>query len=98
MKLIASGIADNTVRGAIGFIVTTAEAFAAGIGSLPTPLDDAENDWYVWEPFVLMSGLTDTADDDRSSSVMRLFDTSPYRAPTKSSPIRHRTTIPGSPT
>ena len=37
----------------MGIILVSTDAFAAGIGSLPGPLSDSGNDWYVWTPFAL---------------------------------------------
>jgi len=54
-RLRASGAINNSISGAFGMFVTTIEAFNAGIASLPLPLDDIENDWFVWEPFTFWS-------------------------------------------
>ena len=43
---------DLTIVGAFGIAIVTDVAFAAGIGSLPKPFDDAEwGGWLVWQPF-----------------------------------------------
>ena len=55
LQLQAAGSAITAVTGAIGMIVVSAEAFAAGIASLSTPLDDTERAWYVYVPFAMES-------------------------------------------
>ena len=43
-------------RVVLGMLVISADAFAAGVGSIPDPVNDPENDWFVWEPLVLSVG------------------------------------------
>ena len=46
------------VTGAIGFVVVSDLALAAGAASIPGPVTDANDDgWFVWEP---VSGTTDS--------------------------------------
>ncbi len=47
--------ADQTWCGAMGMIVVSDDAFAAGVGSVPGPLTDVFDDWVVWVPFGGMS-------------------------------------------
>ncbi len=49
------------VRGALGIILVSSDAFAAA--ALPGPLSDSENDWYVWAPFAMNMGATVVAED-----------------------------------
>ncbi len=48
-RLEAAG--DQIICGAMGMIVVSADAFAAGVASMPGPLTDGGNDWFVWVPF-----------------------------------------------
>ena len=72
-------IVDNSgvrqiMQGAMGIILVSSDAFSAGIGSLPGPISDDQNDWYVWAPFTL-STLDGTADDQAISQTVRVdFD------------------------
>ncbi len=44
--------ADNSFAGALGMALVTAEAFAAGIASVPEPFSDADwGGWLVWRSF-----------------------------------------------
>ena len=44
--------ADLDITGAIGIGVVTAEAFAAGVASIPEPFTDADwGGWFVWRTF-----------------------------------------------
>ena len=47
LQAVASAGID---RFAVGMIVVSSDAFAAGVGSLPGPLSDGTNDWVVWSP------------------------------------------------
>ncbi len=48
--------------GAFGLIRVTDLALAAGIGSIPSPSVDADDDgWFVWQGFAQESALTTTA-------------------------------------
>ncbi len=38
--------------GALGVIVVTTDAFAAGAASVPGPISDVGSDWMLWMPFV----------------------------------------------
>ncbi len=44
--------ADQAFVGAFGICVVSADAFAAGVASVPGPFSDADwSGWYVWESF-----------------------------------------------
>ena len=44
--------ADLNIVGAIGLGIVTAEAFAAGVGSIPEPFNDADwGGWLMWRSF-----------------------------------------------
>jgi len=44
--------ADLTIVGAVGMGVVSADAFAAGVASVPGPFSDADWDgWYMWRSF-----------------------------------------------
>ena len=74
LEMLVSGGATNEVTGAVGMIVVSSDAFAAGIASLPGPLTDIENDWFVYEPFALGTEATNPPADSRVSHVQRQFD------------------------
>ena len=47
-----TGAIENQI-GALGFMVVSDLALAAGAASIPGPVTDADDDgWFVWEPFV----------------------------------------------
>ena len=63
LQLTASGGALNQISGAFGMIVVSQAAFiTGGITALPVPMDDLENDWFVYVPFSLMSVGSGTQD------------------------------------
>ncbi len=43
--------ADIEIVGAVGMIVVSEEAFAAGVASMPEPFSDGQADWLVWRSF-----------------------------------------------
>ncbi len=48
----AAFTADLTVCGAVGIGIVSAEAFAAGVGSIPEPYTDADwGGWFMWRSF-----------------------------------------------
>ena len=48
----AAFTADLDIRGAFGMGIVSAEAFAAGVGSMPEPFSDADwGGWIVWRSF-----------------------------------------------
>jgi len=48
----ASTAADVDITGAFGIGVVSAEAFAAGVGSIPEPYTDGDwGGWFVWRTF-----------------------------------------------
>ena len=60
------------VNGAIGIGLASAPAFAAGIGSLPTPL--AEEDWqgWMWHQYFQMRAITATESDGSNAQAVNL--------------------------
>jgi len=51
---IAAAAAGNTImRGAMGIILVSSDAFGIGVTAVPGPLSDSGADWYVWVPFTL---------------------------------------------
>ena len=54
VRVAAASSGNSIIRGVLGLIVVSSDAFAAGIGSLPGPLSDSGNDWFVWAPFTLL--------------------------------------------
>ena len=54
MQRVEAG-ADQIIRGALGIILVSQDAFDVGITALPGPISDSLSDWYVWAPFTLMS-------------------------------------------
>ncbi len=73
-SVITAGSASTRISGAMGMIVVSENAFTAGILSLPTPLSDTENDWFVWVPFVLHVDATDPSANDVFSDYVVNFD------------------------
>ena len=65
---VVSGVpaGNSIIRGAIGIIMVSSDAFTVGITAIPGPLSDSDNDWYVWAPFchLLQSG------DDEGIAIM----------------------------
>ena len=75
VSVVTSGIAGGRIMGAMGMIVVSTEAFTVGgLGSLPTPLDDIENDWFVYQPFCLHTDATDPSANDVYSDFLVNFD------------------------
>jgi len=58
-RVDASGASNAIITGVMGLIVVSLEAFTVGgITSLPTPIDDTERAWVVWQPFSLTATAT----------------------------------------
>ena len=70
---IAAG-ASSIIQGAFGLIFVSEDAFNAGIGSVPGPLTDDGEDWFVWEPIVLQNVSTDPHEVDGRTSQLTHFD------------------------
>ena len=49
VAVTVSGANTNLITGVFGMIIVSAEAFAAGLASLSTPLDDSDRAWVVWQ-------------------------------------------------
>ena len=61
-KLVAGAPSGNSIiRGALGIIKVSSDAFAIGASALPGPLTDTQNDWVMYLPFV---HLVQSADDE----------------------------------
>ena len=43
--------ASETQRGVVGAVLVSDDAFAAGVGSMPAPISDPDQDWLLYEPF-----------------------------------------------
>ena len=65
--------ADQIVGGAFGIIMVSGDAFAAGTASMPGPLSDSGDDWYVWVPFNFTS-FVGTAPGEEPSVFRTAFD------------------------
>ena len=74
IEMLTSGGVTNEVTGAVGMIVTSTDAAAAGIVSVPGPLSDIENDWFVYEPFALATESANPPADSRVSHAAFRFD------------------------
>ena len=71
----ASGTLNNPIAGAVGMMVVSQEAAVVGITAVPTPMDDIENDWFVYEPFAFVAKAAGTEPAGTlSSTVLRQFD------------------------
>ncbi len=73
-RLAASGASNNSIGGAMGMIVVSENAFAAGLASVPLPLDDIENDWFVYEPVTFEASATSIGANNVGSKITRQFD------------------------
>ena len=71
---IVAATASSLICGAFGIITVSADAFAAGVGSMPGPITDSGDDWYVWEPIVLQNLATDPHEVDGRTSQLTHFD------------------------
>ena len=75
VRVEASGTVNNQFTGAVGMLVVSAEAFAAGLAAISTPLDDIERAWYVYEPFAVMGRITGSSSGNDLVSVVEFaFD------------------------
>ena len=61
--LTASDAAASGFAVAMGFGIVTAEAFAAGVASMPSPLTDANWDGWMWHKFVQVRSIAAAAAD-----------------------------------
>ncbi len=74
IKWRSSGVVTNTANGAFGIIVVSNEAAVAGLASIPTPMDQIENDWLVYVPFVLFADQINVGEDDVGAYKIVDFD------------------------
>ena len=74
VDLQVNGAIRTMYNGAYGIIVVSNQAVAAGIGSLPLPLEQIENDWVVYVPFCLRNEATAGAPADLGSHLHLEFD------------------------
>jgi len=58
-----SGVVDNPILVGVGLGITSAEAFAAGVGSNDVPLDDIESSWFWYASCTLYCDGTTSAPD-----------------------------------
>jgi len=80
---LATGAGDGFF-GAVGIGIVEEPAFTAGIGSVPTPVTDAENETWLWHQFISMHGPVASSSEagaasmagriDVDSKAMRKFD------------------------
>ena len=54
VRIAAAAAGDTILRGALGMIVVSSDAFAVGVTAVPGPISDVGNDWFVWAPFNLL--------------------------------------------
>ena len=67
--------AGEEVIGALGMILVSEDAFAAGIASIPSPVNDIDNDgWVLWHPVVNQFRATQS-----SQQVISHFDSKAKR-------------------
>ena len=73
-SLVDNSGVRQIMHGAFGIIIVSGDAFSAGVASLPGPMSDSENDWYVWVPFTINT-VDGTADDQAIGQTGRVnFD------------------------
>ena len=75
-----AGAALDAIIVGIGLTIVDEEAFAAGVGSLPTPLTDMESDW-VWHGVFALGPAVSATDDggDLSRNVQFEIDSKAMR-------------------
>ena len=74
-RVRTSGVANNQIQGALGLIVVSENAFSTGgLAALPIPLDDVENDWFVYQPFAFIPRAASTIANDLSANYMAPID------------------------
>ena len=69
VRAAAAAVGNSITRGAFGIILVSTDAFAAGVGSVPGPISDDFNDWYVWAPFTLLHDDTTPSDSPHVTTV-----------------------------
>ncbi len=61
-KVVGSVPAGNSIiRGCLGIIKVSSDAFTIGATALPGPISDSQNDWLLWVPF---THLVQSGDDE----------------------------------
>ena len=58
LAVVASGTINQLIRCVMGVHVVSLEAFNAGLASLPTPLQDIERPWVVWQANSIYADVT----------------------------------------
>jgi len=66
-----SSVSDGFL-GAVGIGIVTDEAFTAGIGSMPTPLSDDEDELWMWHSFFHAIAVSTTNIDRQMTTQIRL--------------------------
>ena len=75
VKVLTSGGVTNQIAGAFGMIVVSADAFTVGgVTSLPGPLSDTANDWFVWVPISLAVEAVNPGGDFLLANLVIPFD------------------------
>ncbi len=66
--------------GAMGWIVVTDRALAAGAASIPGPVTDGPDDaWFLWEPFAQLTAGADLASTNITPPIAVPFDSKGMR-------------------
>ena len=52
-------VASESPAGALGLIIVSSEAVAAGSSAIPDPVGDTDAPWHVWQPYVAQFELGD---------------------------------------
>ena len=65
VRAAAAAAGDSLIRGAMGIIQVSADAFGVGVTAVPGPLTDDGSDWYVWVPITLAFDNTLTEFDSK---------------------------------
>ncbi len=72
--------ASEVTRGAIGAIVVSEQATAAGAGSIPGPHQEADSSgWFVWEPFINSFLFLDATSFNEPNGYMKVVDSKAMR-------------------
>jgi len=71
--------ASQQYRGAVGHVVVSEQASAAGIGSLPKPLINSDGDYHVYEPFASVFSFATAAGFEGSRGLELTVDSKAMR-------------------
>ena len=80
--LIATTVSAGGFRAAVGFGIVNSEAFATGVGAMPSPIGDVDWDGWMYHQFADVRSITTTLADGAnaaSASVLQEIDVKSQR-------------------